>query len=127
MPSDLVGQYADDDLYGMFSQTYAVTLTFIHAMALFPDVQQKIQAEIDSVVGSHRLPNISDRANLPYVCAAIKEALRWNPITPLSVPRRISKDDYYNGMFSSRDTNIADVNWPGYFIPADTIVLPNVW
>ena len=99
----------------MFLQTYAVTLTFIHAMALYPDVQEKIQAEIDNVVGSHRLPNISDRANLPYVCAAIKEALRWNPITPLSVPRRTNKDDYYNGMFYSSATNIIYTIWPRIF------------
>ncbi|KJA16690.1 hypothetical protein HYPSUDRAFT_219350 [Hypholoma sublateritium FD-334 SS-4] len=105
-------KWGSGSLYAPGSETtYSVTLSFIHAMALFPNVQEKIQTEIDSVIGSHRLPNISDRANLPYVCAAIKEALRWNPVAPLSVPRRTSKDDYYNG----------------YFIPADTVVLPNVW
>ncbi len=88
-----------------------MTLTFIHAMALYPDVQEKIQAEVDNVVGSHRLPNISDRPNLPYVCAAIKEALRWNPITPLSVPRRINKDDYYNGMSYCSATNFIYMIW----------------
>lgn len=95
----------------MILQTYAVTLTFIHAMALYPDVQEKIQAEIDNVVRSHRLPTISDRASLPYVCAAIKEALRWNPITPLSVPRRINQDDYYNGMFYCLATNSTYTIW----------------
>ena len=70
-------------------------------MALFPNVQQKIQAEIDSVVGTQRLPTIADRANLPYVCAAIKEALRWHPMTPMGLARRTNKDDYYNGAYLS--------------------------
>lgn len=68
-------------------------------MALYPSIQKKIQAEIDAVVGTQRLPTLIDRPNLPYLCAAIKEALRWNPVTPVGVPRTTTKDDYYNGMF----------------------------
>lgn len=68
-------------------------------MALYPNVQKRIQAEIDAVVGTQRLPTIIDRPNLPYLCAAIKETLRWKPVTPVSVARRTSKDDFYNGMF----------------------------
>ncbi|KJA25593.1 hypothetical protein HYPSUDRAFT_37635 [Hypholoma sublateritium FD-334 SS-4] len=110
--SESLIKWGSASLYAPGSETtFGVTLVFIHAMALYPNVQQKIQAEIDNVVGKHRLPTISDRANLPYVCAAIKEALRWHPMTPMGLARRTNKDDYYNG----------------YFIPANTVVLPNVW
>jgi hypothetical protein len=51
-------------------------------MLLFPDVARKVQEEITDVVGSDRLPNAGDRANLPYTEAVWKEAIRWNPAAP---------------------------------------------
>lgn len=52
-------------------------------MANYPEVQAKAQAEIDSVVGQDRLPEFSDRANLPYIHAVISELLRWQSVLPL--------------------------------------------
>jgi cytochrome P450 len=52
------------------------------AMALYPDVQKKAQAELDRVLGG-RLPEFNDRPNLPYINAMIKESGRWQPVTPL--------------------------------------------
>ena len=53
-------------------------------MALYPEVQKKGQAEIDSVVGPHRLPDFGDRPSLPYISAIVKESMRWHLVTPLS-------------------------------------------
>ena len=55
-------------------------------MALYPDVQAKAQAELDTVIGSERLPKLSDRDALPYVMAVIREVLRWHPVVNLSEP-----------------------------------------
>lgn len=52
-------------------------------MSLFPEVQKRAQAELDSIVGGDRLPNFADRSNLPYVDGLVKEVLRWNPVVPL--------------------------------------------
>jgi len=52
-------------------------------MILFPEVQEKARAEIDSVVGKDRLPTFDDRDALPYIEAIICEAIRWNPAIPL--------------------------------------------
>ena len=52
-------------------------------MVLFPEVQRKAQAEIDSVVGMDRLPDFKDQPLLPYVTALLEEALRWHPVVPL--------------------------------------------
>lgn len=52
-------------------------------MTLYPEVQERAQAEIDSVVGSEHLPSFEDRPKLPYVEALVKEVLRWNPVGPL--------------------------------------------
>lgn len=54
----------------------------ILAMMLYPEVQAQAQAEIDSVVGSEKLPSLQDRDRLPYVMAVVKESLRWSPPIP---------------------------------------------
>ncbi|KAJ6610073.1 cytochrome P450 [Mycena sp. CBHHK59/15] len=91
--------------------------TFFLAMSLYPDVQAKAQAELDSVLGQ-RLPLFTDRSQLPFVDHICYELLRWNPVTPLGIAHYVSegfspcfKDDEYNG----------------YHIPKGTTVLPNVW
>ena len=56
-------------------------------MVLFPDVQKRIRAELDAVVGRKRLPTFEDRASLPYLEATIKESLRFHPPTPLGIGR----------------------------------------
>lgn len=49
-------------------------------MVLYPEAMRKAQAEIDAVVGRSRLPNFSDRKDLPYVQAIIREVFRWRNI-----------------------------------------------
>jgi hypothetical protein len=61
----------------------ATVIVFVLAMVLHPEVQAKAQAEIDSVLGGCRLPEMSDRESLPYVCCIVKEVLRWWPAFPL--------------------------------------------
>lgn len=46
-------------------------------MTVYPEVQRKAQAEIDSVVGKGRLPEFEDRDRLPYMSALMKEVLRF--------------------------------------------------
>ncbi|KXN81510.1 O-methylsterigmatocystin oxidoreductase [Leucoagaricus sp. SymC.cos] len=86
-------------------------MTFILAMLLHPEVQRKVQKEIDSVVGLDRLPDFSDRDNLPYLTAVLKEALRWNPIAPMGVPHATSQDDIFEG----------------YFIPKGAAIMANAY
>ena len=52
-------------------------------MALYPEVQKKAQAEIDTVIGPNRLPDFGDRPSLPYINAVVKEVMRWHLVTPL--------------------------------------------
>lgn len=47
-------------------QTITVFCHFLLAMVLHPEVLAKAQKEIDSVVGTDRLPSFSDRASLPF-------------------------------------------------------------
>lgn len=52
-------------------------------MTLYPDVQARAQAEIDTVIGTDRLPDLIDHDKLPYVNALCSEVTRWMPTTPL--------------------------------------------
>ena len=64
--------------------------SFILAMVLHPEVQAKVQAEIDQVVGRSRLPTFADRPLLPYIDAILNETLRWRPVLRLSEQHPIS-------------------------------------
>lgn len=95
---------------GATDTTTSVTGSFLYYMAIHPDVQDKAQREIDSVIGN-RLPDFSDRPDMPYVEAIYREVLRSCPPVPMSFPHRLMEDDHYKG----------------YFIPKGTIVFPNIW
>jgi cytochrome P450 len=51
------------DLFMAGSETTSNTLEFaILYMMLYPEVQRKVQQEIDTVIGSDRFPTAADRA-----------------------------------------------------------------
>ncbi|KAF5327252.1 hypothetical protein D9619_004581 [Psilocybe cf. subviscida] len=85
--------------------------SFFLAMAKYPETQRKAQAELDAVIGPHRLPEFDDRPSLPYVNALVKETMRWQLVVPLGFPHMATDDDIYEG----------------YFIPKGSIVLGNSW
>jgi len=80
----------------------AAMKSFILAMLLHPDVQEKAQGELDLVIGRERLPTFEDRPNLPFIDAVCKEVLRWRPVTPLAVPHAVTEDDVYAGFFHTK-------------------------
>ena len=53
------------------------------ALILFPQVQERAQAELDVIIGRDRLPNFDDKPRLPYIQAICKELLRWQMVAPL--------------------------------------------
>jgi len=55
------------------------------AMMLNPDVQAKVHAELDTVVGKGVLPTFEDKQRLPYLQATLYEVLRWEPVFPLGL------------------------------------------
>lgn len=64
-------------------QTVVLLLYFFLAMSQYPGAQRRAQAELDTVVGPSRLPELADRPNLPYIAALITELLRWKSASPL--------------------------------------------
>ena len=51
-------------------------------MVRYPEIQKKAQKEIESIVGSSRLPSFADRPYLPYMTALAKEVIRWHSVAP---------------------------------------------
>jgi cytochrome P450 len=84
---------------------------FVLAMLLFPDVQRKAQQEIDTIVGTERLPHFEDRENLPYVNALIKETLRWIPVTPMGVVHTADEDIHYKEFVIPKGASFLPATW----------------
>ncbi|KAI0052213.1 cytochrome P450 [Auriscalpium vulgare] len=108
--SDLVEALGSMYIAGV-DTTVSSLRSFFLMLVLHPEVQEKARAEILSVTGGTRLPDHSDRSDLPYTEALCKELFRWKPVLPLGLPHSTTEDDIYEG----------------YFIPKGSIVLANLW
>ncbi|XP_019638020.1 PREDICTED: cytochrome P450 1A1-like [Branchiostoma belcheri] len=100
------------DIFGAGQDTSAQLLhwCFLY-MLVFPDVQARVQRELDGVVGRGRLPTLADESRLPYTAATVQEIVRHTGIVPMSIPHLTTKDTQLNG----------------YTVPKDTIVFANLW
>ncbi|PIA93709.1 O-methylsterigmatocystin oxidoreductase [Cercospora beticola] len=109
---DLQGIYVLGGLYSAAASTTASLATsWLLMMVLHPEWFQKLQAQIDEVVGPDRLPRYDDLPNLPLLRAVAKEVARMRPVTAGGIAHKSTQDDTYNG----------------YFIPKGSIIHPNLW
>ncbi|XP_026201279.1 cytochrome P450 2J3-like [Anabas testudineus] len=99
------------DLFGAGTETTTTTLHWgLLYMIYYPHIQERVQAEIDAVIGSSRQPSVADRENMPYTDAVIHEIQRMGDIIPLNVMRVTSRDTVINN----------------YIIPKGTTILPTL-
>lgn len=100
-------------------------------MILHPEAQIKAQKEVDSVVGPDRLPDFSDKEDLPYVNAIIMEVLRIFPILPLGVPHLNIVEDEYKALRIPKGSPIFPNAWlvvpSSHSIQAQTIIIIGPW
>ncbi|XP_072294079.1 cytochrome P450 2J4-like [Eucyclogobius newberryi] len=81
------------DLFVAGTETTTTTLNWaLLYMIHFPHIQEKVQTEIDAVVGSSRLPSMQDRDHLHYTNAVIHEVQRMGNIIPLNVVHMTTKE-----------------------------------
>jgi cytochrome P450 len=80
---------------------------FVMASMHCPEEFEKCRKEIDEVCGNNanRLPGLDDITSMPYVCAFIKELLRWRPIVPLIPPHQLTEELEYGGFVFPKETN----------------------
>ncbi|KAG2676948.1 hypothetical protein I3843_12G076900 [Carya illinoinensis] len=95
------------------TDTVAVLIEWILArMVLHPDIQSKVQDELDQVVGRSRPLKESDIQSMVYLPAVVKEVLRLHPPGPLLSWARLA---------------ITDTTVDGYDVPQGTTAMVNMW
>ncbi|KAM5165069.1 cytochrome P450 2K1-like [Mantella aurantiaca] len=96
------------DLFSAAIDTTSNTLRWgILLMTTYPEIQRKVQYEIEKVIGSSA-PHTGHRKNMPYTDAVIHEIQRFGNIVPANLSHYTTQD----------------VNFRGYFLPKGTHVIP---
>ncbi|XP_072537940.1 cytochrome P450 2N13 [Salminus brasiliensis] len=98
------------DLFLAGTETTTTTLRWsLIYLVKNPEVQDKLQEEIDSVIGQSRQPSMADKPNMPFTEAVIHEILRRGDIVPLNVMRVALKDTTLGGHFIPKGTRLMPI------------------
>ncbi|XP_075717052.1 cytochrome P450 2K1-like [Rhinoderma darwinii] len=96
------------DLFSAGMETTSTTLRWgLLLMMKYPEIQRKVQREIEKVIGSAE-PLVIHRKEMPYTDAVIHEIQRFGNIVPANLPHATTQD----------------VNFRGYHLPKGTHVIP---
>ncbi|XP_078586162.1 cytochrome P450 2U1-like [Branchiostoma floridae x Branchiostoma japonicum] len=106
------------DLFTAGVETTVTTLRWgLLYMVLCPEEQQKVQAELDSILGTdHDVPTLAHRSQLPYTEATIMEILRIRAIVPLT-PHAPNEDTTFRGYDIPSGTQILPILWSAHMDP----------
>ncbi len=93
--------------------TTATTLAWAMLyMILNPDIQKKVQEELDTVTGGNRLPTMDDRQLTPYTEAVIHESQRMANVIPIT--------------FHATSDSAGTLDDGKYYVPSHTRVACNL-
>ncbi|KAJ0162041.1 Ent-sandaracopimaradiene 3-hydroxylase [Colletotrichum tanaceti] len=113
----------------------ATASSMVLTLGAYPDVQKRIQAEVDSIWRDD-VPGPEDLHKAVYLRACLTEAMRWRPSVPTGLPRVLARDDTYRGFRFPKGTTFLLHTWsihmdeawydaPGEFRPER--YLDNAW
>ncbi|KAF1748949.1 hypothetical protein GCK72_025416 [Caenorhabditis remanei] len=80
-------------------------------MMKYPEIQDKVRKEIFDVVGTSRLPSMSDKPNMPYTQAVIHEVQRHSNMIPIL----------------GSHLNVEDTTVLGKKVPAGSFLIAQIW
>ncbi|KAL2300522.1 hypothetical protein Nmel_013404 [Mimus melanotis] len=95
---------------GFDTVTTALSWSLMY-LVTYPNIQKRIQEELDRTIGRERRPRLSDQGTLPYTESFILEMFRHSSFVPFTIPHSTTKDTVLNG----------------YYIPKDHCVFINQW
>ncbi|XP_047206753.1 cytochrome P450 1B1 [Girardinichthys multiradiatus] len=100
------------DIFGASQDTLSTALQWIILILVkYPEIQARLQLEVDRVVDQDRLPSIEDQPRLPYVMAFLYEIMRFTSFVPLTIPH----------------STLTDTSIMGYTVPKNTVIFINQW
>ncbi|XP_025926698.1 cytochrome P450 2J2-like [Apteryx rowi] len=108
--TDNMVQTVVDLLLGGTETTSTTLLWALLYMVKYPEIQERVQREIEAVLEPSQLISYEDRKKQPYTNAVIHETLQYSNVTSVGVPRQCV-----------RNTTLL-----GHHINKGTLVLPNL-
>ncbi|XP_014667028.1 PREDICTED: cytochrome P450 2U1-like [Priapulus caudatus] len=98
------------DVFGAGTETTATSFAWLFLyMTAFPDVQRKVQQEIDEVIGQGRRPCLKDRERLVYMDAVVR--VQRHATCTIHSPHRA----------------VEDTTFRNYNVPRAAMIMVNLW
>ncbi|XP_002736957.1 cytochrome P450 2D15-like [Saccoglossus kowalevskii] len=95
---------------GINTTFFTLTWMFLY-MIKYPDIQRRVQSEIDSVLAEDEFPNMRHKDKMPYTDACLKEISRHASVAWMGGPHEA----------------MTDIELNGYVIPKGTTIFMNIW
>lgn len=95
---------------GIDTSRLSLRFAILHMVA-YPEIQRKVQDEVDRVVGPAELPSLRHRSELSYTEAVLHESMRLSSIAPTGIPH-----------MTTCDTSVGS-----YDVPKGTMLVINHW
>ncbi|XP_039700093.1 cytochrome P450 3A12 isoform X1 [Pteropus medius] len=102
-------------------ETTSTTLSFLmYILATHPDIQQKVQEEIDATLPNKVLPTYDALTQMEYLDMVLNESLRLYPVVG-RIERMCKKDVEVNGVFIPKGTQVIV---PSFVLHRDSALWP---
>uniref|UniRef100_A0A8B9M064 unspecific monooxygenase n=1 Tax=Accipiter nisus TaxID=211598 RepID=A0A8B9M064_9AVES len=95
------------DLFITGTETISTTVRYGLLLLLkYPKMQEKVQEEIDQVVGRSRRPCVAHQTQMPYTDAVVHEIQRFISLIPVGLPHTVTKDTGFREYVIPKGTTV---------------------